>query len=126
MTSNDPSLAGMPTTASSRTLTDLQKEKNRVQKQLDRSEFVNYAYRLREAQGELERGRPAEAEAILGTCEPTLRGWEMCSIGDALYGVPWVLGTRALFYNKTLFARAGLDSARAPDTWSGRGKSSAT
>ena len=49
--------------------------------------------------------------------KPQLRGWEICSIGDATYGVPWVLGTRALFYNKTLFARAGLDSTRPPETW---------
>ena len=49
--------------------------------------------------------------------KPQLRGWEICSIGDATYGVPWVLGTRALFYNKTLFARAGLDSTHGPVTW---------
>jgi len=49
--------------------------------------------------------------------KPKLRGWEICSIGDATYGVPWVLGTRALFYNKTLFARAGLDSMKPPETW---------
>ena len=40
-----------------------------------------------------------------------------CSMGDAIYGVPWVLRTRALFYNKTLFARARLDSTRPPETW---------
>ena len=57
---------------------------------------------------ERRRRRPAS---------PALRGWELCSIGDASYGLPWVLGTRALFYNKTLFARAGLDSTRPPETW---------
>jgi multiple sugar transport system substrate-binding protein len=41
----------------------------------------------------------------------------MCSIGDAIYGLPWVLGTRALFWNKQLFARAGLDTTQAPETW---------
>src|SRR6185295_5917602 len=46
-----------------------------------------------------------------------LRGWQLCSIGEASYGMPWVMGTRALFYNKTLFARAGLDSTRPPETW---------
>jgi len=49
--------------------------------------------------------------------KPQLYGWPMCSIGDSIYGLPWVLGTRALFYNKTLFARAGLDSTRPPETW---------
>ena len=47
----------------------------------------------------------------------SLRGWELCTVGDAVYGVPWTLGTRALFFNKTLFARAGLDSTRPPETW---------
>ena len=47
----------------------------------------------------------------------SLRGWELCSAGDRVYGIPWVMGTRALFYNKTLFARAGLDSTRPPETW---------
>jgi ABC-type glycerol-3-phosphate transport system substrate-binding protein len=46
-----------------------------------------------------------------------LNGWGLCSTGDQAFGVPWVLGTRALFYNKTLFARAGLDSTRPPETW---------
>jgi multiple sugar transport system substrate-binding protein len=31
--------------------------------------------------------------------------------------VPWVLDTRALFYNKSLFARARLDSTRPPETF---------
>jgi multiple sugar transport system substrate-binding protein len=46
-----------------------------------------------------------------------LQGWPLCSVGDAAYGIPWVLGTRALFFNKTLFAKAGLDSSRPPETW---------
>jgi multiple sugar transport system substrate-binding protein len=48
----------------------------------------------------------------------SLRGWEMASIGDAIYGMPWLVGTRALFYNKSLLARAGIDSTRPPETWS--------
>lgn len=46
-----------------------------------------------------------------------LRGWDLCSTGGHYYGLPWVLGTRALFYNRTLFAQAGLDSTRGPATW---------
>ncbi len=49
--------------------------------------------------------------------EPRLRGWDLCSAGGRHYGLPWVMGTRALFYNKALFAQAGLDSNRAPETW---------
>jgi multiple sugar transport system substrate-binding protein len=45
------------------------------------------------------------------------RLWEMCEANGRVYGLPWLAGTRALFYNKTLFAQAGLDSSRAPGTW---------
>lgn len=65
----------------------------------------------------LATGELVDWSAGVADLRPTLRGWSMCSIGDAIYGVPWVLGTRALFYNKALFARAGLDSSRAPETW---------
>ena len=65
----------------------------------------------------LAAGQLADWSAGMADLKPALRGWELCSIGDAVYGVPWVLGTRALFYNKTLFARAGLDSTRPPETW---------
>lgn len=33
------------------------------------------------------------------------------------YGLPFVASTRLLFYNKTLFARAGLDPDAPPETW---------
>jgi multiple sugar transport system substrate-binding protein len=46
-----------------------------------------------------------------------MRGVELCESGGRTFGLPWVLGTRALFYNKTLFARAGLDSTTPPETW---------
>jgi len=65
----------------------------------------------------LASGALTDWSAGVADLRSQLRGWEMCSIGDALYGVPWVLGTRALFYDKTLFARAGLDSTKPPQTW---------
>lgn len=65
----------------------------------------------------LESGALADWSAGVADLRPTLRGWEQCNIGDALYGLPWMLGTRALFWNKTLFARAGLDTTRPPATW---------
>lgn len=46
-----------------------------------------------------------------------IRGWEMCSVGETIYGIPWVLRTRALFLDPTLFARARLDPERGPETW---------
>jgi multiple sugar transport system substrate-binding protein len=67
--------------------------------------------------------RMLEAETLTDWTSPSARlrdrlnGWELCSSGGRVYGIPWLLGTRALFYDKTLFARAGLDSSRAPQTW---------
>jgi len=65
----------------------------------------------------LHSGALSDWSAGVADLRPQLRGWEICSIGDAIYGMPWVLGTRALFYNKALFARAGLDSLAPPATW---------
>lgn len=65
----------------------------------------------------LASGRLTDWSAGVADLVPDLRGWELCSLGDVRYGLPWLLGTRALFYNKTLFARAGLDSTRPPETW---------
>jgi multiple sugar transport system substrate-binding protein len=66
----------------------------------------------------LASGGLADWSAGVADLKSSLRGWEMASVGDAIYGLPWVVGTRALFYNKSLFARAGLDSTRPPETWS--------
>jgi multiple sugar transport system substrate-binding protein len=43
--------------------------------------------------------------------------WESCTLEGRVYGVPWVAGTRVLFYNKELFRRAGLDPDSPPTTW---------
>ncbi len=67
--------------------------------------------------GLLAGNRLADWSAGVADLRPRLRGWELCSVGEVIYGVPWVLETRALFYNKTLFARARLDSTRPPGTW---------
>lgn len=41
--------------------------------------------------------------------------WEQCKYEGQLYSIPWTTFTQLFFYNKTLFAEAGL--AGAPDTW---------
>jgi len=35
-----------------------------------------------------------------------------------VYALPWLVGTRALFVNRSLFEEAGLDPDRPPETWS--------
>lgn len=73
----------------------------------------------------LAAGVLSDWSAGVADLRPSLRGWELCTVGDAIYGMPWVLGTRALFWNKALFARAGLDSTRAPETWDELAKAAA-
>jgi multiple sugar transport system substrate-binding protein len=43
--------------------------------------------------------------------------WETCTFGGKRFGVPWLVGTRVLFYNRTLFEEAGLDPDSPPETW---------
>jgi len=55
----------------------------------------------------------AEAERQRGL----LQKWEPVSYQGRVYGFPWLLGTRVLFYNKDLMFRAGLDPEKPPQTW---------
>jgi multiple sugar transport system substrate-binding protein len=43
--------------------------------------------------------------------------WESALWNGRAYGLPWVQGSRALFINRALFRRAGLDPDRPPQTW---------
>lgn len=43
--------------------------------------------------------------------------WESALWQGRAFGLPWVQGSRALFYNRELFRRAGLDPDRPPETW---------
>ncbi len=43
--------------------------------------------------------------------------WEPLTHAGKIYGMPWLLGTRFIFYNKALFEKAGLDPERPPKTW---------
>ncbi|MDF0529502.1 ABC transporter substrate-binding protein [Tsukamurella sp. 8F] len=54
---------------------------------------------------------------------PSARG-----LGDwngTTYGVPFVFSTPVLYYNATLFQRAGLDPAKPPTTWAEAGRDAA-
>lgn len=43
--------------------------------------------------------------------------WEPATFDDRLYGMPWLTGTRVMFYNRELFRKAGLDAEKGPETW---------
>ena len=42
---------------------------------------------------------------------------ENCKVNGDLYGVPYLRSTPVIYYNKTLFQKAGLDPSTAPATW---------
>lgn len=43
--------------------------------------------------------------------------WEPATIGEKIFGFPWIADTRVLFYNKDLMKKAGLDSDKPPTSW---------
>jgi multiple sugar transport system substrate-binding protein len=44
--------------------------------------------------------------------------WELATFDGRRLGIPWLIGSRVLFYNKTLFAGAGFSPEEPPATWS--------
>jgi multiple sugar transport system substrate-binding protein len=65
----------------------------------------------------IDEGLLSDWSAGVADLRPAMRGWELCSLGDAIYGLPWLLRTRVLVYNRALFTRARLDTTRGPETW---------
>lgn len=63
-------------------------------------------------------GALADITAETDSLRAALRMWEAATYSGRVYGVPWMMGTRALFYNRALFRQAGLDPDRPPETWS--------
>ena len=49
--------------------------------------------------------------------KPALRGWAVAQYRGRAYAIPWMLGTRALYFNADLMRRAGLSPERPPTTW---------
>lgn len=43
--------------------------------------------------------------------------WDSAKWDGRVYGLPWLQGSRVLFYNRTLFDRAGLNADAPPETW---------
>ncbi|MGM0600459.1 MAG: extracellular solute-binding protein [Candidatus Rifleibacteriota bacterium] len=49
--------------------------------------------------------------------KPEYMMWKPATWQGRLYGMPWLAGTRVLFYNRELFEKAGLDPDNPPATW---------
>ena len=62
-------------------------------------------------------GALADLTAQVEALEPDYLMWEACRYEDRVYALPWVTGTRALFYNRALAREAGLDPGVPPRTW---------
>ncbi|HEC82892.1 MAG TPA: extracellular solute-binding protein [Firmicutes bacterium] len=43
--------------------------------------------------------------------------WGLATFQGKTYGIPWLIGSRVLFYNRDLFRRGGLDPNEPPETW---------
>ncbi len=65
----------------------------------------------------LSRGVLSDWSAGVADLRDSLVGWESCSVGDALYGMPWLLETRAVWYDRDAFARANLDPGVVLANW---------
>lgn len=48
---------------------------------------------------------------------PHYRLWEAARWQGKCFGIPWLVSTRTLFFNRALFRQAGLDPDRPPATW---------
>ncbi|MCH9031819.1 MAG: extracellular solute-binding protein [candidate division Zixibacteria bacterium] len=58
--------------------------------------------------------RLANLEANLRTRMPDFLGWESASKDGAVFGHPWILGSRVLFYNRDLMIQAGYTDSFPP------------
>jgi multiple sugar transport system substrate-binding protein len=67
--------------------------------------------------GWLVRGVLNDWSAGVADLRDSLTGWPWCRLGDALYGLPWLLDERTLLRNDSLIARAGVKPDGPPRTW---------
>jgi multiple sugar transport system substrate-binding protein len=44
--------------------------------------------------------------------------WDLATFEGRRFGIPWLVGSRVLFYNRKLMSEAGLSPDDAPQTWS--------
>lgn len=64
-----------------------------------------------------QKGLLLDLTAETETIRPQLKKWEPVTYQGRIFGFPWLLGTRVLFYNKDLMFRAGIDQDKPPTTW---------
>lgn len=55
----------------------------------------------------LAAGVLSDWSAGVADLRDSLRGWDLCMLGDAIYGLPWLLDSRVLYYNVARWSAAG-------------------
>lgn len=55
--------------------------------------------------------------AAVDSIQGRYRMWEPGILGNKIYAFPWILDTRALYYNKDLMKKSGLNTDHPPQTW---------
>ncbi len=63
------------------------------------------------------KGVLADLTPFYDSAAPDLMMWEPSTVNGKAYAVPWLLGTRVLYYNRNLMMQAGLQADSAPATW---------
>jgi len=64
------------------------------------------------AEGTLE-----DLSSLVEDMKPDFMMWDLATFQGKTYGIPWLIGSRVLFYNRDLFRRGGLDPNEPPETW---------
>ncbi len=62
----------------------------------------------------VEAGRITDVTANLKSIYKEYNGWSPVRNNGSLYGMPWILGTRVMYYNRDLLQLAGYDSLYIP------------
>jgi len=62
-------------------------------------------------------GQLASLESYLGLDSNQYYGWQPAIWDSSIYAVPWILGTRVIYINRTLMTRAGYEENYAPANW---------
>ncbi len=65
----------------------------------------------------MSEGVLADITDRVSDLRPRYHLWEPATWEGRIYGMPWLVGTRVLFYNRALFKAAGLDPDIPPRTW---------
>lgn len=63
-------------------------------------------------------GAVSDITGLTADLEGELMMWDLCTFAGRRYGIPWLVGSRVLFFNRDLFAASGLSADNPPATWS--------